>query len=123
MHGRGEEEDEEKHSEEEWDEDENEDEEDEEDEEDNTDMTEKVKGIPGEKEKRTNITGKARRPITAKQRTLIKFEIDKKNERDAVAMSKIIARAANLKKETTHYVAKFLFEECLAEYRAANMLG
>jgi hypothetical protein len=92
-------------------------------EEDNTNMTERVKGIKGKEEKRTNINTKANRSDIKKQRLLIKFEIDKKNEEDAIKMARIIARAANLKKETTHYVAKFLFEECLAEYRSENMLG
>lgn len=90
---------------------------------DSNNMTERVKGVKGEREKRTNVTPKVSRPNTENQRVLVKFEIDKKNEEDAIKMSKIISRAANLKKDSTHYVAKFLFEECIAEYRAANMLG
>lgn len=127
MQRRREDDDEEKRVEEEEEEDEEEDEdeyesENENEEEGKTIMTERVKGIPGKEENRTNISGKSKRPLTTKQRTLVKFEIEKKNESDAIKMSKIIARAANLKKDTTHYVAKFLFEECLAEYRAGNML-
>lgn len=88
----------------------------------NPNMTERVKGIKGKEEKRTNVNIKDTRPGIGKQRLLIKFEIDGKNESDAIKMARIIARAANLKKDTTHYVAKFLFEECLAQYRAENML-
>lgn len=95
---------------------------DERDEEGNLNMTERVKGIKGKEEIRTNVNVKDNRPHIEKQRLLIKFEIDKKNEGDAIKMARIIARAANLKKDSTHYVAKFLFEECLAEYRSEDML-
>ena len=57
-----------------------------------------------------------------KTKVLVKFEIEKRNEEDAITMARIISRAANLKKESAHAVAKFLFEQCLAEYRANKML-
>ena len=75
----------------------------------------------GEGEK-TDAAKRDRQLQIARTRLLIKFEIERRNEEDAIKMARIIARAANLKKNTIHAVAKFLFEQCLAEYRANKML-
>lgn len=57
-----------------------------------------------------------------KRYALIKFEIDERDLEDAEVMSKMIAQAENLKKNTRHAAARFLFEQCIAEYRAKDML-
>lgn len=80
----------------------------------------KTKGkVEGGKRK---LVKKSTKPTHETPKLLIKFELDMRNKSDAIKMGRIIGRAANLKKDTIHATAKFLFEQCLAEYRANKML-
>lgn len=76
----------------------------------------------GEKEGMTALRKGGNQMKVEKRYALVKFEIDERDLEDAETMSKMIARAENLKKDTRHAAARFLFEQCIAEYRAKDML-